>query len=71
MSAARVSLTAWQVSVIRFVASHNTGFATPQHDGSVFIYSPASWRKPDGSIVQVTVRDRASCNAEVLAILGY
>ena len=71
MSAARVSLTAWQVSAIRFVAAHNNGFATPQHDGSVFIYSGAVGRRPDGSFYWTYVRERAATSADVRGILGY
>jgi hypothetical protein len=55
-----------QANAIKFVGLHGGMFATPQPDGSIYIYFRTS-----GPIAESVQRQRATTPAEVRAILGY
>lgn len=55
-----------QANAIKFVALHGGMFATPQPDGSVFVYFRTS-----GPIAESVQRQRCETAAEVRACLGY
>jgi hypothetical protein len=59
-------VTACTIRMINFVNSHGSGFATPQTDGSVYIYSYATFQ---GRLT--IIRDRAETMADCRRILGY
>ncbi len=61
--------TLWQIRMIRLVASHGDGFATPAHAGGVWVYSLAV---DEGSITRLDlVRQYCATSQCVRAALGY